>query len=104
LYNNNYQYFSGKAKTSGTSSGGWPQVKIKAPSFSGAVSNPINPTNSVVVEIDSVTDVGARLIQSLKVFDMPVDPNEPTFCLCKEVSYGQMIGCDNPDVSILILI
>jgi len=31
---------------------------------------------------------------------MPVDPNEPTYCLCKEVSYGQMIGCDNPDVSI----
>lgn len=34
------------------------------------------------------------------VLDMPVDPNEPTYCLCHQVSYGEMIGCDNPDVSI----
>ena len=34
------------------------------------------------------------------VLDMPVDPNEPTYCLCNQVSYGEMIGCDNPDVSI----
>lgn len=33
------------------------------------------------------------------VLDMPVDPNEPTYCLCHQVSYGEMIGCDNLDVS-----
>lgn len=33
------------------------------------------------------------------VLDMPVDPNEPTYCLCHQVSYGEMIGCDNTDVS-----
>jgi len=33
------------------------------------------------------------------VLDMPVDPNEPTYCLCHQVSYGEMIGCDNVDVS-----
>jgi len=38
------------------------------------------------------------------VLDMPVDPNEPTYCLCHQVSYGEMIGCDNPDVSFAILI
>ncbi|XP_067281683.1 inhibitor of growth protein 4 isoform X2 [Pseudorasbora parva] len=31
------------------------------------------------------------------VLDMPVDPNEPTYCLCHQVSYGEMIGCDNTD-------
>ncbi|KAF0714032.1 inhibitor of growth protein 5-like isoform X2 [Aphis craccivora] len=40
------------AKTSGTSSGGWPQVKIKTPSVA-----------SVVVETDSITDVGAGVKQ-----------------------------------------
>lgn len=35
------------------------------------------------------------------VLDMPVDPNEPTYCLCHQVSYGEMIGCDNTDVSYL---
>jgi hypothetical protein len=33
------------------------------------------------------------------VLDMPVDPNEPTYCLCHQVSFGEMIGCDNPEVS-----
>jgi len=35
-----------------------------------------------------------------EVLDMPVDPNEPTYCLCQQVSYGEMIGCDNNDCPI----
>ncbi|KAE9525475.1 hypothetical protein AGLY_014275 [Aphis glycines] len=35
-----------------------------------------------------------------KTFDIPVDPNEPKYCLCQQVSYGDMICCDNPDCSI----
>lgn len=31
--------------------------------------------------------------------DLPVDPNEPTYCICDQVSYGEMIGCDNEEVS-----
>ncbi|XP_052278209.1 inhibitor of growth protein 1-like isoform X1 [Dreissena polymorpha] len=27
--------------------------------------------------------------------DPPIDPDEPTYCLCEQVSYGEMIGCDN---------
>lgn len=34
------------------------------------------------------------------ILHMAVDPNEPTYCLCSQVSYGEMIGCDNPDCSI----
>jgi len=41
---------------------------------------------------------------SVKTFDIPVDPNEPKYCLCQQVSYGDMICCDNPDVSIVIFI
>ena len=29
-----------------------------------------------------------------------VDPNEPRYCLCNQVSYGEMICCDNPGCSI----
>jgi inhibitor of growth protein 4 len=32
--------------------------------------------------------------------DMPVDPNEPTYCLCQQVSYGSMIACDSPECPI----
>ncbi|KMT18247.1 hypothetical protein BVRB_2g024140 isoform A [Beta vulgaris subsp. vulgaris] len=32
--------------------------------------------------------------------DVPVDPNEPTYCLCNQVSYGEMVACDHPDCRI----
>ncbi|XP_054707843.1 inhibitor of growth protein 4-like [Uloborus diversus] len=38
--------------------------------------------------------------QPSDVLDMPVDPNEPTYCFCHQVSYGEMIGCDDPDCPI----
>ena len=25
------------------------------------------------------------------------DPNEPVYCTCRRVSFGQMVGCDNDD-------
>ena len=48
---------------------------------------------------DSVVPGLAGIAHPSDVLDMPVDPNEPTYCLCHQVSYGEMIGCDNPDVS-----
>lgn len=27
--------------------------------------------------------------------DLPIDPNEPTYCFCNRVSFGEMIACDN---------
>ncbi|KAF7232332.1 hypothetical protein EG68_10814 [Paragonimus skrjabini miyazakii] len=35
-----------------------------------------------------------------EVLDMPVDPNEPTYCVCQQVSYGEMVACDNHDCPI----
>jgi len=32
--------------------------------------------------------------------DMPIDPHEPTYCICNRVSFGEMVGCDNPDCKI----
>lgn len=29
------------------------------------------------------------------LLEMPVDPNEPTYCLCNRVSFGNMVACDN---------
>jgi hypothetical protein len=28
-------------------------------------------------------------------FMLPVDPNEPVYCICKQVAYGAMVACDN---------
>jgi len=27
------------------------------------------------------------------------DPNEPRYCICNQVSYGDMVACDNQEVS-----
>jgi len=32
--------------------------------------------------------------------EMPIDPNEPVYCTCRRVSFGQMIGCDNENCPI----
>jgi len=32
--------------------------------------------------------------------DMPPDPNEPKYCTCQQVSFGEMIACDNKDCPI----
>ena len=45
------------------------------------------------------TTTNSTLLGS-EVLDMPVDPNEPTYCVCHQVSYGEMIGCDNLDCPI----
>lgn len=29
--------------------------------------------------------------------DWVPEPNEPRYCLCNQVSYGEMVGCDNPE-------
>lgn len=31
---------------------------------------------------------------------MPVDPNEPTYCYCNQVSFGEMIACENEECAI----
>lgn len=28
------------------------------------------------------------------------DPNEPRYCICNQVSYGEMVACDNSEVSV----
>ncbi|KAG2203477.1 uncharacterized protein EV154DRAFT_511682 [Mucor mucedo] len=32
--------------------------------------------------------------------DMPIDPNEPLYCYCQQISYGEMVACDNTDCEI----
>ncbi len=35
-----------------------------------------------------------------RAFDIPVNPNEPVYCVCQRVSFGEMVACDNPDCRI----
>lgn len=42
---------------------------------------------------------GDKLLPALTM-DMPLDPNEPRYCTCHQVSFGEMIACDNKDCPI----
>ncbi|KAM8808206.1 inhibitor of growth protein 2 [Eudromia elegans] len=37
----------------------------------------------------------AKQEREMSPVEFAIDPNEPTYCLCNQVSYGEMIGCDN---------
>ncbi|XP_060854366.1 inhibitor of growth protein 5-like [Rhopalosiphum padi] len=63
------------------------------------VIRPTNATNSVYDKVEtgplngSLDNAGVAL--SPEESEMPVDSNEQTYCLCKQISYGKMIACDN---------
>lgn len=40
----------------------------------------------------------SSVYSSISFSDMPIDPNEPRYCYCKSVSYGEMVACDNEEV------
>ncbi|OZJ03544.1 hypothetical protein BZG36_04170 [Bifiguratus adelaidae] len=43
---------------------------------------------------------GGKAKASAMATDMPIDPNEPLYCYCQQVSYGEMVACDNDDCEI----
>ena len=44
--------------------------------------------------------VGEAEFQQVDGGDWAYDPNEPRYCICNQVSYGEMVGCDNGDCPI----
>lgn len=57
--------------------------------IAAAVQQPVTPP--IVTTANTVTDSDNP--------DWTYDPNEPRYCICNQVSYGDMVACDNSDVS-----
>ena len=53
------------------------------------------PKTPLATARGGTSDLNTVSDPAVPIVDMPVDPNEPTYCLCQQVSYGEMIGCDN---------
>lgn len=53
-------------------------------------------------KLDEQGGEGADAEQSAFGIDMVnvVDSNEPLYCTCRKISYGQMVGCENADCPI----
>lgn len=89
---------SGKKRAKGASSED--ETKSRKKQKKGGGKNSGKGGASVTPMVDArIASVLPGIPHPTDVLDMPVDPNEPTYCLCHQVSYGEMIGCDNSDVS-----
>ncbi|CAI9617949.1 unnamed protein product [Staurois parvus] len=104
IESSDYDSCSSKGKKKGRG-----QKEKKAPKVKSKVKNSDDETaksgQKKIKLVQTRTEYGTPATNFTKVhpsdvLDMPVDPNEPTYCLCHQVSYGEMIGCDNPDCSI----
>lgn len=61
----------------------------------GAAGSPANvAAAAAVVHTNAVADVDSH--------EWTYDPNEPRYCICNQISYGEMVACDNLEVSILL--
>ncbi|KAK1136666.1 hypothetical protein K0M31_020455 [Melipona bicolor] len=60
-----------------------PSSSVVTASVQQPVSPPVITTNTQVVDSDNP--------------DWTYDPNEPRYCICNQVSYGDMVACDNSD-------
>lgn len=66
---------------------------------------PMTPQTPVPAEASPLLrDDASSDLQIVDEHGQPVDwqndPNEPRYCLCNQVSYGDMVGCDNDDCPI----
>jgi len=44
--------------------------------------------------------IPATYADNVDAVETLIDPNEPRYCYCRGVSFGQMVGCDNPECKI----
>lgn len=58
---------------------------------------PVNPSPPSTATEDPGYDALAEA--NAENPDWTYDPNEPRYCVCNQVSYGDMVACDNEDVS-----
>ncbi|CAB0029940.1 unnamed protein product [Trichogramma brassicae] len=84
-------FYIGTASSEDESKSGRKKKKTGGAVASTAIASTVNSASKV--------ELGA-INNPADVLDMPVDPNEPTYCICNQVSFGEMIGCDNPDCGI----
>ncbi|PPR94459.1 hypothetical protein GOBAR_AA26196 [Gossypium barbadense] len=59
-----------------------------------------NTATASPTQTPDATTKSGRSGESGRGGHLPVDPNEPTYCLCNQVSYGEMVACDNPNCKI----
>jgi hypothetical protein len=68
-----------------------------------AVEEPVAPVATLPIGMPSAFLVLFSSLSRLRIAELTpfsplkVDPNEPVYCFCQRVAFGEMVGCDNDD-------
>ncbi|KAI8370473.1 chromatin remodeling protein [Radiomyces spectabilis] len=57
-------------------------------------------TDAVQGDYLSAEDSRQHAQAAISLSDLPIDPNEPLYCYCRQVSFGEMVACDNDECEI----
>ncbi|XP_058177801.1 LOW QUALITY PROTEIN: inhibitor of growth protein 3-like [Anopheles ziemanni] len=69
----------------------------KGDSISGAGSTTLTASSGSSTSGSVVLKESGMVVQQTPEGEWSYDPNEPRYCICNQVSYGDMVACDNED-------
>mmetsp|Transcript_20193 Transcript_20193/g.26679 ORF Transcript_20193/g.26679 Transcript_20193/m.26679 type:complete len:225 (-) Transcript_20193:126-800(-) len=72
------------------------QRGVKTGLASSTEKNKNEPGDTKGGEVDSSTATEKKRATSI-LQGMPIVESEPTYCICRNVAYGDMVACDNPE-------
>eukprot|EP00501_MAST-03F_sp_TOSAG23-6_P001706 GSMAST32.ASY1.ANO1.1779.1 assembled CDS len=67
---------------------------------SSILASNVSDRSSISANVNFVSNKANGIVAIPALSKMPIDPNEPTYCFCNRVSFGEMVGCDNDDCEI----
>lgn len=73
------------------------QKKVSTSNTSTSAIPSIGTTSSTTTTVAETSADTAAQNSELTDGEWTYDPNEPRYCLCNQVSYGDMVACDNED-------
>ncbi|XP_058175756.1 putative uncharacterized protein DDB_G0271606 [Anopheles ziemanni] len=69
----------------------------KGASTSGAGSTTLTASSGSSTSGSVVLNESGMVVEQTPEGEWSYDPNEPRYCICNQVSYGDMVACDNED-------
>lgn len=76
-------------------------IQQPAPIQTANLAIPQVVTNPHIEVVNTRIENGLVIEQTADGEEWSYDPNEPRYCICNQVSFGDMVACDNDTVSFL---
>lgn len=72
-------------------------ISVHSPSMLQLSAHNSNDSNDEMVPTSYINKDG-MVVEQTADGEWTYDPNEPRYCICNQVSYGEMVACDNAEV------